>query len=1051
MSTPENLRYKYPLDLSGISQNNRVTDETHTLTTDFRVVFPKEGAFFTQNFVVRLGNRTLERNVDYKFYVLHTEASKETNLEVCSALNFINPAVTGTITIEYNVVGGRYCHNENSTRQILAIKGLDSRKVKWEHIANKPTLYHPACHVHHMTDIFGLGPMVQYLALIYEAIQNLRLANNTGIWKQIAYMYNRQNEFIRKVEEKFNPVIETIENFRVQFSGANVPVKKSEYDIKIAEIEGNVNAAEGRVAELIRIERVRVDNHDTLIGGLRTEVNELKPKVTAIETKLRPTENPYTLTYTGEYSAYMTLTRQKNLGWKIEYNDSPKLKEALTRIGILETAKTEIGDAVEELNTKFETEKRRYHEEDKPILNKISGIETKQRSEETRLSEFIRTNTALIENTSRDLTGRLATLENGFNTFKQTELATLVNPMITAITSPISDRINATNREVARVEGLITPIRTNVTNLQRDLSAVQSSIDTKINDAKAQIEIDRTEALRPVLNRLTTLETTTVSGINDRISRVSDSITTITNTTLPNKVAEEIRKNNENFVKVEDNKIRKLIEDLRIEINSSSTQQNNSNEALGGRLTTVEGSLRSLTDTVTRNNNAIPAAIDAKINAFAGTPLEEKLQPIRQSVTDVANRVTPLETNLRNLTNNLNTTITNVATPIVNQAKQTLEAKDNKIEEWVRLSRTNRVTHLELATNANLQWIPPSTTHASLNNHASISHTGLYKFKMTSNQNDHIVTQRIPVFSQQQYEVMVDVELTNATTDCDFILVVSQYNHAGSTVSGRWSSNVIPLYKMKSRGNQWVTLRGVIKPNFADTKVDNYNDGNNLTRGTSFIEIGVRTIINQGSTDQNSFVHMTTPRIRVMDPPIDLDNIPGFNQKVRQVLNVMIREQQQLPEASRWDLSRLRIQPGAEAFSSVTLDENDNLNVRGIVLYDTLGTGQRSIFAPTNVINVTQSQTWNVPSQYDKRQAKITVRANARVNGSSITMSAVREMFVTLEGGTSINIVVGDISSFGSFLTVSNGIDYADAIYPRVTVTGSTPQSSLNGLVSITV
>ena len=56
-------------------------------------------------------------------------------------------------------------------------------------------------------------------------------------------------------------------------------------------------------------------------------------------------------------------------------------------------------------------------------------------------------------------------------------------------------------------------------------------------------------------------------------------------------------------------------------------------------------------------------------------------------------------------------------------------------------------------------------------------------------------------------------------------------------------------------------------------------------------------------------------------------------------------------------------------------------------------------------------------------------------------------MMVTLTGGTEVPINVGDISSFGTHITVSNAVDYPDALVGRIESPANS--SLINGLVSI--
>lgn len=212
--------------------------------------------------------------------------------------------------------------------------------------------------------------------------------------------------------------------------------------------------------------------------------------------------------------------------------------------------------------------------------------------------------------------------------------------------------------------------------------------------------------------------------------------------------------------------------------------------------------------------------------------------------------------------------------------------------------------------------------------------------------------------------------------------------------------------------------------------------------GTKFIVPAIESAQIDGIEFRNFYV-------RPVEEKMTLDNLPGIEAYLDKWLKKKVVEQASLPPDSRWDISRFRIQPGAENFSSVGVDEHDNLEVRGVVYYDTVGKGKRGVFAPTTEIAVTESKTWKVPDEYEGRVALITVRAASRNEVGKVIHSCVRQVMVTLTGGTEIPIQVGDISSFGTHVTVSNAIDYPDAIVGRIE---SPSGSRLNtGLVSIKV
>ena len=251
--------------------------------------------------------------------------------------------------------------------------------------------------------------------------------------------------------------------------------------------------------------------------------------------------------------------------------------------------------------------------------------------------------------------------------------------------------------------------------------------------------------------------------------------------------------------------------------------------------------------------------------------------------------------------------------------------------------------------------------------------------------------------------------------------------------------------RVKYTDGRWQRIKLVLEADwwYSDTSEDFDNTkGFRAFFGTGLIRpaLVVSSTVPEGVVFSNLYV-------RPIDEEVTLEKLTGLDTYLRKWFTKEIQNQQQLPPDSRWDLSRYRIQPGAENFSSVTVDENDNLNIKGVVYYDTVGQGKRGVFAPSMDITITESKKWKVPAEMDGRAALITVRANSRNEVNKVVHSCVRQMMVTLTGGTEVPINVGDISSFGTHITVSNAVDYPDALVGRIESPANS--SLINGLVSI--
>lgn len=175
-----------------------------------------------------------------------------------------------------------------------------------------------------------------------------------------------------------------------------------------------------------------------------------------------------------------------------------------------------------------------------------------------------------------------------------------------------------------------------------------------------------------------------------------------------------------------------------------------------------------------------------------------------------------------------------------------------------------------------------------------------------------------------------------------------------------------------------------------------------------------------------------------------------FNNKVQAEVRRYIRENMK-QDAPDLITEKFTIQPGAEDWSAVEQDQYGNIRARGVVLQNYDG-GTSAVFAPNQVFYVSETQTWTVPRVLVGRKAEITIRAKSKLDSENnrIIHSCTRRAFVTLPSGT-INILAGELTSFGNHLTVNVNQNYPDALVPRVSVTKDDINVVQEALITIVV
>lgn len=162
---------RYPLDLTGLSINNLVSDEPHTLNVKpIRSIAPTYGPYYTESLTVTdaTTNQLLRRGVDYVCLDVVGLRSAQSGKEICTILAITNKLVSNTVRISYQCVGGYYVGNYEPIRLLIENLTNDTRQVQWENILNRPEAFDPQKHLHRLGDVIGF----EYVVVALENIRN---------------------------------------------------------------------------------------------------------------------------------------------------------------------------------------------------------------------------------------------------------------------------------------------------------------------------------------------------------------------------------------------------------------------------------------------------------------------------------------------------------------------------------------------------------------------------------------------------------------------------------------------------------------------------------------------------------------------------------------------------------------------------------------------------------------------------------------------------------------------------------------------------------------
>lgn len=186
MSTPSII--KYPYDPTGIAVTNLVLDEMHEVPNSVNRAFALYGGpFYSDSVELRsLPNNTLlTKGVDYEALYLYQEATIATGKEVTAVIYITNPAISGTLSAKYQVVGGEYSSNVSAILQLLSGMGTDGRLVEWNDISGVPETFPPSPHLHSVGDLYGMEAIVDAVNTLKDTVLDGNAAALTILSAQV--------------------------------------------------------------------------------------------------------------------------------------------------------------------------------------------------------------------------------------------------------------------------------------------------------------------------------------------------------------------------------------------------------------------------------------------------------------------------------------------------------------------------------------------------------------------------------------------------------------------------------------------------------------------------------------------------------------------------------------------------------------------------------------------------------------------------------------------------------------------------------------------------
>lgn len=165
--------FAYSLDPTGQHPANRVEGEIHTLAPKrVRAIVPRFGPYYTGSLVVydHETGQQLIRQTQYRCAELLQDATINYGQELCALILIIDPSVSATVRIDYQVLGGLYQNDVTVLANLYEAVIHDDRPVDWQNVQDKPIAYPPTLHRHVLSDVYGWEPIVSALERLRSAV-----------------------------------------------------------------------------------------------------------------------------------------------------------------------------------------------------------------------------------------------------------------------------------------------------------------------------------------------------------------------------------------------------------------------------------------------------------------------------------------------------------------------------------------------------------------------------------------------------------------------------------------------------------------------------------------------------------------------------------------------------------------------------------------------------------------------------------------------------------------------------------------------------------------
>lgn len=181
----------YALDPTGTLAANKIVGEPQILTpTNWRnhlFIVPKFAPYFMDSLkLVYRGTdgivKVMTRGIDWYEGHQYIGASRACAKPIYGSIVFMNNQLEGTVTLEYQTLGGPYCVDEAKIMEILANALYNPRVSSWDAVSGIPNVFPVINHEWDLVDMVGMSDLIASINTIEE---QLRQSGQTGLAEHI--------------------------------------------------------------------------------------------------------------------------------------------------------------------------------------------------------------------------------------------------------------------------------------------------------------------------------------------------------------------------------------------------------------------------------------------------------------------------------------------------------------------------------------------------------------------------------------------------------------------------------------------------------------------------------------------------------------------------------------------------------------------------------------------------------------------------------------------------------------------------------------------------